>query len=101
MTLIGFLSDDNPGIDDFLFKGTGATTRSITVGDRTQLHDLIQAVTTTGLTPVIDDTFEFTDAKKHSNAHAGQAPWQTSHSCQLRPASSDARPPPSLALGHR
>lgn len=42
----------------------GGTTRSITVGDRTHSHDLINAVTTTGLTPVIDDVFEFTDAKR-------------------------------------
>jgi alcohol dehydrogenase len=38
VTLIGFLSEDNPGIDYFLLKGAGATTRSITVGDRTDLQ---------------------------------------------------------------
>jgi alcohol dehydrogenase len=62
VTLIGFLSEDNPGIDYFLLKGAGATTRSITVGDRTDLQDLVRAVTTTGLTPVIDHVFEFSDA---------------------------------------
>jgi alcohol dehydrogenase len=63
VTLIGFLSDDNPGIDYFLLKGSGATTRSITVGDRTDTQQLVRAVATTGLVPVIDEIFEFTDAR--------------------------------------
>ena len=63
VTLIGFLSKENPGIDYFLLKGSGATTRSITVGDRTDLSSLVQAVTTTGLTPVIDKVFEFSEAR--------------------------------------
>ena len=63
VTLIGFLSEDNPGIDYFLLKGAGATTRSITVGDRAALQDLIRAVTVTGLAPVIDQIFEFDDAR--------------------------------------
>jgi alcohol dehydrogenase len=46
-----------------LLKGTDATTRSITVGDRTDLQSLVRAVTTTGLTPVIDEIFEFADAR--------------------------------------
>ncbi|WP_424055796.1 zinc-binding dehydrogenase [Mycobacterium sp.] len=36
--------------------------RRVTVGDRTDLQDLVRAVTTTGLTPVIDHVFEFSDA---------------------------------------
>lgn len=63
VTLIGFLSEDNPGIDYFALRGAGAITRSITVGDRTQLHELIRAAAVTGLTPVIDDVIEFADAK--------------------------------------
>ncbi|OBF50017.1 alcohol dehydrogenase [Mycobacterium sp. 852002-53434_SCH5985345] len=63
VTLIGFLSDDNPGVDYFLLKGSGATTRSITVGDRADLQDLVRAVATTGLTPVIDDVVDFGQAK--------------------------------------
>jgi NADPH:quinone reductase-like Zn-dependent oxidoreductase len=62
VTLIGFLSDANPGIDYFLLKGAGATTRSITVGDRSDTQELVRAVTATGLQPVIDRTFEFEDA---------------------------------------
>ncbi|OBI84889.1 NAD(P)-dependent alcohol dehydrogenase [Mycobacterium sp. 1245805.9] len=63
VTLIGFLSEDNPGIDYFLLKGTGATTRSITVGSRADLQDLVRAVGASGLEPVIDDVFEFDEAK--------------------------------------
>lgn len=63
VTLIGFLSEDNPGIDYFLLKGSDAITRSITVGDRTELESLVRAVTATGLTPVIDEIFEFSDAR--------------------------------------
>ncbi|OBJ10532.1 hypothetical protein A5624_15380 [Mycobacterium sp. 1482292.6] len=46
-----------------MLKGSDATTRSITAGDRTQLHSLVRAVTTTGLTPVIDEIFAFPDAR--------------------------------------
>jgi NADPH:quinone reductase-like Zn-dependent oxidoreductase len=63
VTLIGFLSEENPGIDYFLLKGSGAITRSITVRDRTDSQDLVRAVATTGLEPVIDDIFEFSDAR--------------------------------------
>ena len=63
VTLIGFLSDDNPGVDYFLLKGSGATTRSITVGDRADLQHLVRAVATTGLVPVIDDVVDFGQAK--------------------------------------
>ncbi len=63
VTLIGFLSENNPGIDYFLLKGAGAMTRSITVGDRTDTQELVRAVATTGLEPVIDAIFEFADAR--------------------------------------
>jgi NADPH:quinone reductase-like Zn-dependent oxidoreductase len=63
VTLIGFLSEDNPGIDYFLLKGAGATTRSITVGSRADLQGLVRAVGSVGLVPVIDDVFEFDEAK--------------------------------------
>ncbi|WP_406813962.1 NAD(P)-dependent alcohol dehydrogenase [Mycobacterium sp. M23085] len=63
VSLIGFLSEDNPGIDYFLLKGADATTRSITVGDRTDLQDLVRAVATSGLQPVIDDVFDFSEAR--------------------------------------
>ncbi|WP_269473719.1 zinc-dependent alcohol dehydrogenase family protein [Mycobacterium noviomagense] len=63
VSLIGFLSEDNPGVDYFLLKGTGATTRSITVGDRTHLQDLVRAVVATKLEPVIDEVYEFADAR--------------------------------------
>ena len=77
VTLIGFLSEDNPGIDYFLLKGSGAITRSITVGDRTDAQELVRAVATTGLQPVIDKIFEFADAaaafeRLHAAGHLGK-----------------------------
>jgi alcohol dehydrogenase len=43
---------------NFLLKGAGAITRSITVGDRTDSQDLVRAAAA-GLQPVIDGIFEF------------------------------------------
>lgn len=62
VTLIGFLSEASLGIDYFLLKGAGATTRSITVGDPTDTQELVRAVSSTHIQPVIDNVFEFTDA---------------------------------------
>ena len=77
IVLIGFLSQDNPGIDYFRLKGSGATIRPITVGDRTALQDLVRAADLTGLTPVIDRVFGFDHAKEafahlHSGKHLGK-----------------------------
>ncbi|OBG65954.1 alcohol dehydrogenase [Mycobacterium sp. E735] len=77
VTLIGFLSEANPGIDYFLLKGAGATTRSITVGDRGDTQELVRAVGATGMQPVIDRVFEFDDAAAAFNriaegAHLGK-----------------------------
>ncbi|WP_156744931.1 zinc-binding dehydrogenase, partial [Mycobacterium sp. E2238] len=58
----GFLSEADLGIDYFLLKGAGATTRSITVGDRSDTQELVRAVGATGMQPVIDRVFEFDDA---------------------------------------
>lgn len=46
----------------FLLKGAGATTRSITVGDRTDTQELVRAVSAAGIRPVIDNVFEFGNA---------------------------------------
>lgn len=62
VVLIGFLSEDNPGIDYFALKGSNAVVRSIGVGDRAALEDLVRAWSATGLTPVIDRVFPFEDA---------------------------------------
>lgn len=59
---IGFLSVDNPGIDFFQLKASGATIRNVTVGDRTSLFDLCRAVGSIGLKPIIDRIFEFNQA---------------------------------------
>lgn len=64
VALVRFLSADNPGIDYFLLKGADATTRSITVGDRTDLQDLVRAIATSGLKPVVDEIFEYSDARQ-------------------------------------
>ena len=69
---IGFLSTDNPGIDFFQFKASGAILRNIAVGDRTLLEDLVRAVVATGLKPVIHRVFEF-DAAKAAFAHLESA----------------------------
>ncbi len=63
VVLIGFLSSDNPGIDYFRLKGTGASVRAITVGDRAALAELVRAVSVTGLKPVIDSVFPFAEAR--------------------------------------
>lgn len=62
VVLIGFLSDENPGIDYFALKGSNAIVRSIGVGDRAALEDLVRAWHGTGLKPVIDKVFAFDEA---------------------------------------
>ncbi len=74
---IGFLSTENPGIDFFQLKGSGASFRNIAVGDRAGLLDLNRAVAATGLKPVIDRVFTFDQAKEafshlESGAHLGK-----------------------------
>jgi alcohol dehydrogenase len=74
---IGFLSTDNPGIDFFQLKASGASFRNITVGDRAALLDLNRAVAATGLRPIIDRVFGFDEAREafahlESGAHLGK-----------------------------
>lgn len=64
VVLIGFLTQDNPGIDYFHLKGSGATVRAIGVGDRAALEDLVRAVSQTGIKPVIDKVFAFDEARQ-------------------------------------
>jgi NADPH:quinone reductase-like Zn-dependent oxidoreductase len=61
---IGFLSTENPGIDFFQLKSSGANFRNITVGDRAALLDLSRAVAATGLKPIIDRVFAFDEARE-------------------------------------
>ena len=77
VVLIGFLSEENPGIDYFHLKNSRAVIRSIGVGDRPALEDLVRAVTRTGVRPVIDSVFAFDDAKAaferlKSQSHVGK-----------------------------
>ncbi|BBZ26474.1 NADPH:quinone oxidoreductase [Mycolicibacterium madagascariense] len=62
VTLIGFLSRENPGVDFFLLRNSGALTRSITVGHRGDLQNTIRAVTAAHIAPVIDEVYDFDDA---------------------------------------
>lgn len=62
VVLIGFLTEENPGIDYFLLKGSNAVVRSIAVGDRAALEDLVRAWRGARLKPVIDKVFDFDEA---------------------------------------
>lgn len=63
IVLIGFLTEQNPGIDYFDLKGCGANIRSLGVGDRANLEELVRAVSLTGLKPVVDRVFDFDNAR--------------------------------------
>lgn len=74
---IGFLSTENPGIDFFALKMSGASITNITVGDRAGLIELTRAVALTSLQPVIDKVFPFEAAREafahlESGAHMGK-----------------------------
>jgi len=74
---IGFLSTENPGIDFFQLKASGASIRNVTVGDRAALLDFNRAVAATRLKPVIDRVFAFDEAREafghlESGAHFGK-----------------------------
>lgn len=62
IVLIGFLTEENPGIDYFLLKNSGAGLRSVSVGDRGALEDLVRAWRAARLEPVIDRVFRFDEA---------------------------------------
>lgn len=74
---IGFLTSENPGIDFFQLKLSGANFRNITVGDRGGLLELLRAVAGGGVQPVIDRVFAFEDARAafahlESGGHMGK-----------------------------
>ena len=74
---IGFLSSENPGIDFFQLKISGASFRSVAVGDRAGLMELVRAVSMNAVRPVVDRVFAFEDAKEafsylESGAHFGK-----------------------------
>ena len=60
---VGFLSTENPGIDFFQLKLSGASFRNIAVGDRAGLIDLVNVISQTGLKPQIDRVFDFDFAR--------------------------------------
>lgn len=61
---IGFLSEENPGIDFFKLKLSSASFRNITVGDRAGLQELVRVVEGANLKPVIDHVFPFENARE-------------------------------------
>ena len=61
---IGFLSQDNPGIDFFSLKLSGASFRNIAVGDRAGLLELVRVVEGTRLKPVVARVFSFAEARE-------------------------------------
>jgi NADPH:quinone reductase-like Zn-dependent oxidoreductase len=68
VVLIGWLTNDNTGIDYFQLKGSAATVRSVGVGTRDDQVNLLRAVTASAITPVVDQVFDFdhaTAAFKH------------------------------------
>jgi alcohol dehydrogenase len=74
---IGFLSTENPGIDFFQLKSSGASFRNITVGDRAALLDFNRAVAASGLKPLVDRVFAFDEAREafshlEAGAHMGK-----------------------------
>ncbi len=74
---IGFLSTENPGIDFFQLKTSGASFRNITVGDRNGLLELARVVAATGLRPIVDRVFAFDQAQAafshlESGSHMGK-----------------------------
>ena len=77
VVLIGFLTSDNPGIDYFHLKGSGASVRSIGVGDRAMLQELVRVVAQHRLEPVIEREFAFAEARDafhalHAQRHVGK-----------------------------
>ncbi|SBS76072.1 putative alcohol dehydrogenase [uncultured Mycobacterium sp.] len=63
VTLIGWLSTDNPGIDYFALKHSLATTRPVVVGSRDDLVELVRLAAATELPPVIAQVFAFEETR--------------------------------------
>jgi NADPH:quinone reductase-like Zn-dependent oxidoreductase len=77
VVLIGFLSSDDPGIGYFELKQTVASIRSITVGDRAGLQEVVRVIESTGIRPIIDQVFPFENARAaferlESGTHIGK-----------------------------
>jgi NADPH:quinone reductase-like Zn-dependent oxidoreductase len=62
IVLIGFLTGTAAPVDFLRLKGSEATVRSISVGDRTNLETLVRAVDTAKLKPIVDRMFDFEEA---------------------------------------
>jgi alcohol dehydrogenase len=62
ITLVGFLGAGGAGIDYFDLLRATASVRSVSVGDRVALQEVVRVVAATGLRPVVDRVFGFDDA---------------------------------------
>jgi alcohol dehydrogenase len=60
VVVTGFLTEDNPGVDYFPLKASGASVGSIGVGDRAALEDQVRAVSGASIKPIIDRVFDLT-----------------------------------------
>ncbi|MEQ1865881.1 MAG: NAD(P)-dependent alcohol dehydrogenase [Micropepsaceae bacterium] len=74
---IGFLTEDNPGIDFFALKLSSASIRNIAVGDRAGLQELVRVVDGAGVKPIVDRVFPFGQAREafaylETGAHFGK-----------------------------
>lgn len=63
VVLIGYLDINGPPIDFFQLKMTNATLRSISVGDRAMLADLLDVVQATKLRPVVEQVYDFEESR--------------------------------------
>ena len=69
IALIGFLTEDNPGIDYYHLKSATAVLRGIAVGDRAALQEVVQAVAAGGLPVcIIAQPLRAASAKPITNA---------------------------------
>ena len=62
ITLVGFLGTGGAGIDYVDLLRATASVRSVSVGDRVALQEVVRVVATTGLRPVVDRVFGFDEA---------------------------------------
>ncbi len=58
IAFMGYLSKDNPSLDFFKLKHSGAVFRNIMVGDRAGLEDLARTIEMAKIQPVIDRVFD-------------------------------------------
>ena len=90
IAFMGYLSKDNPSLDFFKLKHSGAVFRNIMVGDRAGLEDLARTIEMAKIQPVIDRVFDFEAAQGRARLLRHRtACWESRHPLsarELRPA---------------